>query len=289
MLKRPTISSRVEITLFIRRLYDKILSTDEKRRLEQIADEYRKTDAKGRNTADLFADRGRLVDFINYKDLSDQDLLFVCKILAKTITTGTGTFHVRRDHFGFIRYMAQNPRQNLTDIDREHLYMQFVNSVLLLETAPFIPPEEHPELPSQIHNIIHPIAELQSTFASFVAFPLLEAISRRMSSLLTANGRTTERLDRTIRGTKIHYSQDRRVSNLQHTLLLMELDLKPDLRRILEELDSEMNLYSRIWDMRCTQLHGAHLRSSESLLIVFLLYLIYLSESKLPQNPKPAS
>lgn len=256
-------------------LYRKCLSSNDKKKLENIIKKYKKPESVWNTLEDFFI-RGQLIDYIDYQNLSNNDLLFVCKILIKTLSEGTGHFTIMPDHRVFIEYMAQRPPNRLTDQDRELLYFNYINNVLLLVGEK--PPNIHPK----INAVLHPIFDfsLGPSFAGFVAFPLLEAICRAKSIKLTRGGLAMSEINETIRGRIIKYRPNGRVSSLEHELLLMEQEITPFLRSILEELDSELNLYNRVYLQRCSQLHGATLRSWESWIVIFLLYIIYIGEKE---------
>ena len=261
------------------------LSDIEKNRLQEIAKKYKKPDVSFNDIKSICVDK-QLTDFIEYEKVSDIDLLFISKILMKTISRSCGKFFLVPDHIKFIEYMTKNPRTCLTNRAHEENEIKFINAVLLAHART---PEHLPEIHPIIDNIMHLIwnSVWGPTIASFVAFPVLEGICRAKSTVLNQTGCLISNPKKPVfKGKNKPYKKGYKVSNIKHALQFMEQDINQGLRDILKQLNSEIKLYSRINEERNGLLHGALPRSWESYLVIFLLYAIYISESSILPHEK---
>ena len=250
------------------RLYEKYLNQNEKCELEAIL----KKGVNFKNIEDFYKNH-IIIDFINYEELTKEELFFINSILIKTVSRSMGNFFITPDYSEFIIFITTNIKKPITDAVREIDRIKLIGSILLLNSIKL------PEFPFPINKVIEPINSFFGpTIASYIAFPLLETICKFLSPVLDIDGTLKNNLP----PTREHVQFRPVINNLKEILLITEYGLNNNLKSLLTSLDNEINLYKRIKKQRDYLLHGQISNTWESYLLLLLLYLFYISEGYFP-------
>ncbi len=229
------------------RIYEKLPSED-KERLKIFLNKYSSPPFE---SLEPFYCNHIISDIVSYNILSNDELFFIGTILLKSISYHPGSFFLTPDFFIFVNLLTSKIETPITDLEWEIQRVKLICS--------------HLKSPKS----------LGPTIASYIAYPLLEAILKKISPHLKEDGTV---IDTPIIRRNQRFINRSRITNLENILLISEITMSDRMRNLLVSLDEENGLYSTIKKHRDNLLHGKTSHDWDSFRIVLIILLLYVPE-----------
>jgi hypothetical protein len=223
----------------------------------------------------------------DYESMSPGQLSQVALEMLKF--TGAGSYWLRSDLFNFIDCLDKSEKVSISEDKNLEKYLHMTASLVCLtwlqgriDFNDILPPKfawfrRHlnriigPQ-PLQVPSLMETEPSLQ--IATFLAYPLLEGVVRRkLSKFISPDG--TVLCEFEVPGRR--YRQNGRISNLHHTLQLLEKETSsPALKAKLSHVNKYHPPFPEKQNWRNMLLHGELTASWHGLTILLLTYMILL-------------
>lgn len=252
-------------------------------------------------------DRGRtpkIEDYFTFKDLYSMNREQLKELVLTMFTSfipGPGSFSTSKELYILLEYLDEfvtinkdkgmnkllNYVSSLVCLTRFEGYLDRIENLpngLRYHLERIIGPDPVlPDFDKEGKQVLHMVSmsELQPTLqiATFIAYPLLEGILRRMcDEYVDIDGMVKKEFQ----VNRKKYCPDcdwNRINNIEDEFRLLEQIADEDLKEIMKVL-YKWRIPSMIWEWRCMSLHGELTSNWHSLAIIHVIYLLLLSSKK---------